>query len=236
MTNQEKEFLCHVLSAFFYPPDQELAERVNQGAVRNFFQKTVQSLKGIEGLLRGFQMEGTSDTILQEMKGAYERLFSGVNGRGISLVESSYKPWTEDSHCPLPFASEKGLLMGDSAQHLREVYRHCRLEISEEFRSAPDHLCMELDFLSFLYQRANDAHIKRFLEDHLDWLPLLKDELDRVRPHPFYRGLTGILILLVDRERERLEGDGNGKKDVDSRPSVCSGVRRAVSCHGLLET
>jgi len=235
MTNQETEFLCHVFATLFYSPDPEAAEQVQQGAVHSFFQKVVRSLKGDGVLLNGFQMGGSSEAIRHELKDAHERLFSGVNGERISLVESFYKPWTKDPRCLLPFASEQGLLMGDSALHLREVYRQCNLEVGEEFRNTPDHLCMELEFLSFLYRWATDAQIRRFIDDHLDWIPLVKCELDRARAHPFYRSLTDVLILFVDQERERLEVMGNGEKKVGSEPFVGNGLRRAGSSCRLLE-
>jgi hypothetical protein len=35
--------------------------------------------------------------------------------------------------------------MGDSALHLLEVYHHCGLEASKEFKGCPDHIAMELE-------------------------------------------------------------------------------------------
>jgi TorA maturation chaperone TorD len=235
MTHQERESLCHVLAALFYPPGPEDAEQVQQGAVHAFFQKVVRSWKGDEILLNGFRMGGSSEAIRDELKGAHERLFSGIDGERISLVESFYKPWSKDPRCSLSFASEQGLLMGDSALHLRDVFRQCNLEVGEEFRNTPDHLCMELEFLSFLYRWATDAQIRRLIDDHLDWIPSLKCELDRVGAHPFYRSLTDVLILFVDHERERLEVMGNGEKKVNSEPFVGNGLRRVGPSCRLLE-
>lgn len=84
----------------------------------------------------------------KELKVEYDRLFSGLREESICLVESFYKPWTRDAHCPLPFASERGLLMGDSAIHLLAIYQQCGLEVSEEFKGYPDHIVMKLEFLS----------------------------------------------------------------------------------------
>ena len=62
--------------------------------------------------------------------------------------------------------------MGDSAIHLLTIFQQCGLEVAEPFKGMPDHIIIELEFLSYLYQEAGDREIKRFIEDHLDWIPL----------------------------------------------------------------
>jgi TorA maturation chaperone TorD len=104
--------------------------------------------------------------------------------------------------------------MGDSAVHLLELYHQCGLEVSEEFKGCPDHNVMELEFLSYLYERATDHEVKTFIEDHLDWVPLLREEFGRFHPHPFYVSTLEVLNLFLDRERERLEVEDNGKKKI----------------------
>jgi TorA maturation chaperone TorD len=91
-----------------------------------------------------------------------------------------------------------------------EVYHHCDIEVPEEFKGCPDHIALELDFLSYLYQWATDVEIKMFIENHLDWIPLLKEELKDVHAHPFYMSALEILGLFLNDEKERLEGEGSG--------------------------
>jgi len=204
--NQEKEYFCQLLASLFYPPDVELVKQIRQRTLYSFFEEYIESQGEEKDILKGFIEKERSENLLEELKDEYDRLFSGLSQDSISLVESSYKPWTEDPHCPLPFASERGLLMGDSALHLLEVYNQCGLEASEEFKGCPDHMAMELEFLSYLYRWATDVEIKLFIEDHLNWIPLLKEELNRCNPHPFYVSALEVLALFLDRERERLEG------------------------------
>ncbi|MGZ3493445.1 MAG: TorD/DmsD family molecular chaperone [Thermodesulfobacteriota bacterium] len=206
MMNQEKEYFCQLLASLFYPPDVELVKQIRQRTLYSFFEEYIESQGEEKDILKGFIEKERSENLLEELKDEYDRLFSGLSQDSISLVESSYKPWTEDPHCPLPFASERGLLMGDSALHLLEVYNQCGLEASEEFKGCPDHMAMELEFLSYLYRWATDVEIKLFIEDHLNWIPLLKEELNRCDPHPFYVSALEVLALFLDRERERLEG------------------------------
>ena len=206
MTTQEKEYFCQLLASLFYPPDQELVKLIHQGVLHSFFEKYIQSLGGAKDSLKGFLMKGEPENLLKDLKVEYARLFSGLSEESTSLVESFYKRWTEDPHCALPFASQRGFLMGDSALHLLEIYRQCGLEIYEAFKGCPDHIGMELEFLSYLYQRATDVEIKMFIEDHLNWIPLLKEELNQRDPHPFYVSAMEVLTLFLSRERERLEG------------------------------
>jgi TorA maturation chaperone TorD len=95
-----------------------------------------------------------------------------------------------------------------------EIYHQCGLEVSEEFKDCPDHIAMELEFLSYLYQQATDIEIKTFIEDHLDWIPLLHEEFNRLHPHRFYGSTLEVLDLFLHKERERLEVEGNGKKKI----------------------
>ena len=210
MTGQEKETISRLLASLFCPPDQEMMRQIHGEAFRSFLERGVKD----SGLLKGFLTEGDPGTLLKDLGEEYSRLFSELNEESISLVESFYKPWTLDPHCTLPFASQRGFLMGDSALHLLEIYRQCGLEAADEWKGAPDHLVLELEFLSTLYRRATDREVEQFIKDHLDWIPLLKEEMDRSGPHPFYRCALEVLDLFLGQERKRLEEKRNGEKAI----------------------
>jgi TorA maturation chaperone TorD len=214
MTAQEKGYFCQLLASLFDRPDQELVRQIHQGTLYSFFEKYIPSWGEERNLLKGFVMSGESENLLEDLRGGYDRLFSGLSEEGISLVESFYKPWTLDPRCTLPFASERGLLMGDSALHLLEIFRQCGLEVADELKGSPDHLVAELEFLSYLYRFASDLEVKQFIEDHLDWIPLLKEEIKRSDPHPFYRSVLEVLDLFFAKETERLEGRESGEKAI----------------------
>ena len=95
--------------------------------------------------------------------------------------------------------------MGDSALHMAAVYEQCGMEVPEDFKWSPDHLVLEMEFLSFLYRFKTDQEIKAFIEHHLDWIPSLREESKRFHPHSFYVSALDILDLFLKRERERLE-------------------------------
>ena len=208
MKDQEKDSFCRVLATLFYAPDEELVKQICERTLYSFFERNVLSRGGAEDFLKGFLMEGEAEDLLEDLKVEYDRLFSGLSEESISLVESFYKPWTHDARCPLPFASVTGLLMADSAIHLLAIYRQCGLEVREEFKSSPDHIVIELEFLSYLYERATDAEVQTFIEDHLDWVPLRKENFERLHAHPFYSSALEVLHFFLHRERERLEVEG----------------------------
>ena len=214
MPSLDKALLCQLLTSLFSPPDEEMVDLVCQGAVYSFLKNHVQTLGADEGVLEGFQTDETPEVLLTLLREEYIRLFSETGKERISLVESVYKPWSQDPRCGLSFAKETGLLMGDSAVHLSRVYQECGLEVAEPLKGMPDHLIVELEFLSCLYRWAEDNNIGTFIRHHLDWIPLLIERGQAAHPLPFYGGLLEFLGLFVEAEEERLETENHGKKDV----------------------
>jgi TorA maturation chaperone TorD len=211
VTNADRERFLEILICLFSPPDREMVEQVHQGSIHSFFHHYFQIWGEDSKILEGFLTERDPEIVFNDLEEEYGRLFSSEAGsEKISLAESFYKPWTQDPHCPLPFATQKGLLMGDSALHLLALYKQCGLEVGGEYRGMPDHLAMELEFLSFLYPRATDKEIKRFIEDHLDWMTLLREKFREFHCHPFYRSALEVLLLFLRKEKERLEVECHG--------------------------
>jgi len=214
MPDKGKAFFCQILSSLFCPPDQGMVEQLSQGHLHAFFKSYVRSWAGEIEILKGFLTQSPPQILLRDLKEEHYRLFSETGKERISLVESFYKPWTQDPHCSLPFAKEKGFLMGDSAIHLSTLFQHCGLEVAGPFKGMPDHILIELEFLSYLYREAGDVEIERFIKDHLDWIPFLKESFEKARAHPFYISLIEILDLFINQEKGRLEKKSDGKKDI----------------------
>jgi len=213
MTNREKGYFCALAASLLAPPDGEILGQLSQGRIRSLLEGNVRECGGDPQLLAELSSERSSEGDLQALQREYVRLFGNFPGQKISLVESTYKPWTGDSGCVLAFAGEKGLLMGDAALHMREMFRQLSLEVPEEFRSTPDHLVLELEFLSFLYHSATQEQVQTFLKDHLDWIPDLKGRVDRANPHPFYRNAIELINSFLVHERKEGKAKNHGPKN-----------------------
>jgi TorA maturation chaperone TorD len=213
MTNREKEYFCALAASLLAPPDEETVGQLKQGTIQSLLEENIREWGGDPGLLAELSAEKNAEGDLSALQREYERLFANFPGQKISLVESTYKPWTGDSGCALAFAGNRGLLMGDCALHMGEMFRQLSLEVPGEFRSTPDHLVLELEFLSLLYRSATQEQVQRFIKDHLDWVPDLKERVDQADPHPFYRNAIELVNLFLSQERKEGQAKSHGPKN-----------------------
>ncbi len=212
MNKRKKEQFCALAAIFLAPPDEQMMkmiEKMGQGGFHSLNEEDLRKWGADPAFLVEFSPSRSPEDFLPVLQAEYERLFACWQGKKISLVESTYKPWTNDSSCPLTFAATKGFIMGDWAFHMREMFHQLGLEVPDEFLSTPDHLVLELEFLSLLYRSANREQIQKFIDDHLDWLGDLKDRVDRAQPHPFYRKVIELIhLFLVHERKERNQKHG----------------------------
>ena len=213
MTSGEKERFCDFAASIIAPPDGAMIDDLEQDDLRTLIGECVRRWGGEQQLPALFGKGATREDFLAVLQAEYERLFGQSEGERISLVESTYKPWTTDKGCGMVFAASKGLVMGDPALHMQELYQLASLNVPEQFRSMPDHLVLELEFLAFLYRFGSNVQIERFIEDHLDWIPELKDALEKANPHPFYRDAVEIIHQFLEQETKK-EGHDHGEKKI----------------------
>jgi len=213
MTNREKGNFCALAASLLAPPDGATMGQLKQGEIRSFLEENIREWGGDPRLLAELSGEKNPGGDLADLRREYERLFASLPGQKISLVESTYKPWTGDGSCALAFAGDNGLLMGDAALHMREIYRQLSLEVPEELCSTPDHLLLELEFLSLLYHSATPEQTQGFIEDHLDWVPDLKQRVDQADPHPFYRRAIELINLFLEHEAKEGKARSHGPKN-----------------------
>jgi TorA maturation chaperone TorD len=214
MTPPEKEHLCELMARIFSPPDTALIEDIRKGPASSFVENGMKAWGGGPALLAGFPMGASPEVLHNELQRGFDHLFSEREERNVSLIESTYKPWTQEGECHLAFAREKGLLRGDSALHMADIFRQSGVIIPDSFEVCPDHLVLELEFLSVLYAGASDREVRQFIQDHLDWIPQLKKEMIRFQPHRFYLSAVELLDLFLNQERDRLEIKDHGEKSI----------------------
>ncbi|MDO9514804.1 MAG: molecular chaperone TorD family protein [Syntrophales bacterium] len=213
MTTNEKETFCTFAASLLAPPDQGLLADLEQQGLRSFLTEGVSRWGEKPQLLTTLLGRKGMKRSLSALTKEYQRLFGSYRGKTVSLVESTYKPWAGDKKCGMVFAASKGLVMGDPAVHLLDVYREASLEVPEEFRSTPDHLILELEFLALLYRDGTSEQIQSFITDHLDWIPNLREELALARPKPFYRVTVELIDMFLENEQKDIK-DTHGQTTI----------------------
>jgi len=179
------------------PPTIELATRAADGTLRRLLD---QALPRDVIALHPLEQAGTPEEILDNLRQEYYRLFQNPRHR-LELAESVYKPWATASMARVTFAHEQGLLMGESARHLLELYRLTNWIAPVEFPARPDHLALELEFMAHLVEHSSLGDQIQFLHDHLDWLPDLVQAAAQSQPSPFYTALLQAVRAWVEQER-----------------------------------
>jgi len=126
----------------------------------------------------------------------------------------------------------KGLLMGQSAVDVRKWYHLAALEISDEYKDLPDHICLELNYLAHLCgkeqeftSRNKTAKLKRaremqrdFLAAHVvSWIGDLRDKIHEKSQHAYYRAIADMAVEFTRRDLLTLE-DMHGASSGSSAP------------------
>lgn len=137
---------------------------------------------------------------LKEWQQHWQEFFN-INNPKLKLIESVYKPWTIDESCGMPFADDKGYIMGDWAHHMLHLYSLLDFEIPEKFSFCPDHLILELEFMSILVEEADHREQLQFIEQHLDWLDDLVEEAEDIEINQFYLELLIWIKNFVEADR-----------------------------------
>lgn len=176
--SDRKPEVARVLAWLLGPPDQGLVNALTSGQIYEVLATYFLGRTG-EVDLGPLSSTENRDATLDELSTSYDRCFDNPTSEKLLLVESAHKPWTLDPGCPHPMGGEKGLLLGDSALHMLDLYRQIGFKLPKAFSGWPDHLALELEFLAFLYENYSAKEVRQFLIDHLDWLPGLLTQVDR---------------------------------------------------------
>ena len=211
MTIANKERFCLFAAALIAPPEAALVHDLEQNELREWLNVYVEAWGADRQLLAPFLRQPDADDFLSGLQREYMHLFDPNEEDKISLVESTYKRWTADKTCGMIFAASKGLLMGDCAAHMLDLYRELSIEIPQEFRGMPDHLALELEFLALLYQSGSKEQIEEFIADHLDWVPDLEREIkNSTSPRGFYLNSIELINLFLQNETGKGKNRAHG--------------------------
>lgn len=93
-------------------------------------------------------------------------------------------------------------LMGPEAVCVRNAYLASLLLPEQDGFLPPDHLALELGFMGALARDESLQSLKasrEFLSGHLlNWLPTWREDVLKVRPHPFFAGLVNFIQFVLE--------------------------------------
>lgn len=176
-------------------PNEELVAGLLQGEfIQNLPDETA---KPIKAYMETFD---SPDKLLLDLQKDYTRMCFVSKPRLVPLFESVYK---------------EGKLFQDSTFQIARLYDEAGIKLGEEFKLPPDHITLELEFMSYLiYQEIeaiNNSHQdneamalrlqRETMDNHLGQFGLsFADRLLQHAKAPFYQGLGNILKDFIEFE------------------------------------
>lgn len=201
--NENLEAAYRLLSACLYQPSAEWGEANLFGNLKRALLVVAPPVAG-----RADAMEESFRTLGEtELAVVYARLFVGPFSLGAPPYGSYY------------LEPEKRV-MGETTSAVLDFYREAGLSLDEEFTEMPDHMAVELEFLSYLLQRALAAMAEGDGAAFGDWTEKRKSFVERFfvgwygefcaairhsEDNPFYVALADCLEAVLQRDREHLD-------------------------------
>jgi TorA maturation chaperone TorD len=121
--------------------------------------------------------------------------------------------YQSDLH-PAPYESlynypleERPRLWGRATQEVLAFYRSAGLMVDEETGLIPDHLSMELLFMSYMIENGLEEQQHTFMEEHLyPWVPGYCDEIQKHAHTLFYQEVAELLKEFILSDYKDLRG------------------------------
>jgi len=117
---------------------------------------------------------------------------------------------------PTESVARAGLYMQTFAGQVTRFYRKCSFTLPDDFRGFPDHIGIELEFMSHLAKNEAGAYRenkadgwvalqKEFLQEHLSrWAADFAGGVAKYTRQPFYREMARLLYEFIRSEAEEL--------------------------------
>ena len=185
-----------VLADLYKQPTREIWDEIQQQDLLKKLEESVNELFSID-----FSIEEVLPENYEEFAELYMTSIGSTQKEAALPIESLYKQWTLDETCTIPFARDKGYILGDSALHINYLLEKLKIEIPYELQGMPDHLAILLELLAYFIEHAPENSTAEFLDDHFDWLDEFESQLSEVTVHPFYQRLTRALMEILKAQR-----------------------------------
>ena len=185
-----------ILADLYKLPTKDIWDEIKE---QDLLKKLEASVKELYNF--AFSLEEVLPESYVEFRELYMTSIGSTQTHAALPIESLYKPWTQDETCTLPFARDKGYLLGDSALHINYLLEKLEIDIPMELQGMPDHLAILLELLAYFIEHAPESFTAEFIEDHFDWLEEFESQLLEETKHPFYLRLTRMLNETVKEHR-----------------------------------
>ena len=187
------------LSACFYPPDRELF--LQESLFRNLATALNQIAPATSDFSKKME-EAFLHYCNEDMRVEYARLFVGP-------FELKAPPYGS------VYLEHERRVMGDSTMAVLKMYEEAGLVMDEDFKELPDHVAVELEFMSYLiYQEVQaleqsmmdraiklktrqELFLNRFLKP---WIPPFCREIKENTENEFYEALADCLFTFVEKQ------------------------------------
>lgn len=139
--------------------------------------------EALQAIRLDFNIDATEESYV--IAEDFDRLFSVPHGN-LQPFESLYAGMADGSYKDVSiFYAETGLMIG------------------EDFEVAPDHLAVELLFMSYLVENNKTDLELKFLEQHLmNWVPDFCDTVTEAAKTEFYRKIAAVIKDFLTTEYE----------------------------------
>ncbi len=167
----------------------------------------IEALSNLGVHLEGEFLDMPEEKLIEDLAVEYSRLFLGP-GRHISPHESVHLREGEGG----------GLLWGEATIKAKKFIESCGLEYKPEYSGMPDHIGVELEFMSESAKQEARAWEKKdvdralycqkiekkFIEEHLaPWVPLFCDKVIKDAELSFYGEIAKLTKSFIEFERIR---------------------------------
>ncbi|MDA8122631.1 MAG: molecular chaperone TorD family protein [Deltaproteobacteria bacterium] len=206
-----REDAYRLLASCFYLPSQELFEERCLPALADLLEDLAPDAArhAREAAHAGEQAS------LESLAVEHARLFIGP----FHLVAPPYGSF---------YLDDAKTVMGESTGRVSAFYGSCGLNLADDFHELPDHIAVELEFLSFLVHKEREsdvagdrgeanrfAGLQRFFLDRflLLWLPPFTRSILEGTESPFYQAIARCAEIYLTSDREFLERLSGATRD-----------------------
>ena len=203
-----KTTLFNLFARAFNYPDRELVESLQRGDFTDSLRNALEQLSlgvSLKEELMALDKEYTGPeketaTLLLEMERDYTHMFFSSKPRLVYLFESVYN---------------EGKLLQDSTFQIARLYYDAGIKLIDDFKLPPDHIAVELEFMSYLYFSEMEAINKNHHENVKYAQKLQKEVMEKhlaafggtlaqkVAEHArtvFYQSMARIFITLLEED------------------------------------